>query len=176
MQCESKAGIYNVEVQHSQPRASWESFESNVKAKPLYGSETWQLTRGLKKLHELSIKNLRNWWPRWICNEELWRQKGQQPVRQEIRQRAWRWIGHLLWPHRYKAKRAIEWNLQGKCKRENHSTPGGKQEWQSQKRQLTWWEVKHTEQKRVRWCTIPPGRKRIEWVRVCVQAFQIKSY
>ena len=30
-------------------------FESNVKAVPLYGSETWQLTRGLKKkLHVLS--------------------------------------------------------------------------------------------------------------------------
>lgn len=135
MQCESKAGICNVEVQHSQSRASWESFESNVKAKPLYGSETWPLPRGLKKkLHELSIKNLRNWWPRQICNEELWRQRGQQPVRREIRQRAWRWIGHMLRPDGYKAKRAIEWNLQGKCKRGNPSTPGGKQKWQSQRR------------------------------------------
>lgn len=43
-----------------------------------------------------------------------------QPVEQAIhvRQREWGWIGYTLKrPHRYIAKRVIEWNPQEKCKR-----------------------------------------------------------
>ena len=89
-------------------------FGSNLKAVLLYGSETWQLIKGLKQKLQVSInKNLRNilqiWWPRRICNEELWRQAEQRPVEQEITQRAWGWIGHTLRrPDRDIAKRAIE--------------------------------------------------------------------
>lgn len=67
----------------------------------LYGSETWKLTKGLeKKLQVFIKKSLRNifriWWPRKISNKELWRQTGQRPIEQEIRQQAWGWIGHTL--------------------------------------------------------------------------------
>ena len=67
---------------------------SNVKQVLLYGSETWRLTKGLEqKLQVLINKSLRNilwiWWPRKISNKELWRQRGQRPIEQEIRQRAW---------------------------------------------------------------------------------------
>ena len=34
--------------------------------------------------------------PTEISNKELWRQTGQRPIKQEIRQRAWGWIGHTL--------------------------------------------------------------------------------
>ena len=107
-------------------------FESNVKPLLLYGSETWKLTKGVKqKLQVFINKNLSNilriWWPtcRIIRNEELWRQTGQRPVEEEIRQRAWDWISHTLRrPDGHVAKRALEWNLQGKRKRRRPSTPG----------------------------------------------------
>ena len=54
------------------------------------------------------------WWPRRIRNEELWRQTGQRPEKEGIRQRAWGWIGHTLRrPDGHVAKRALEWNPLG---------------------------------------------------------------
>ena len=98
-------------------------FESNVKAVLLYGSETWRLTKRLEqKLQVFINKSLRNilriWWPKKVSNKELWRQTGQQPIEQEIRHRTWGWIGHTLRrPDGHLAKRALEWNPQGKRKR-----------------------------------------------------------
>ena len=98
-------------------------FGSNVKAVLLYGSKTWRLTKGLEqKLQVFINKSLRNilriWWPRKISNKELWRQTGQRPIEQEIRRRAWGWIGHTLRrPDGHVVKRALEWNPQGKRKR-----------------------------------------------------------
>ena len=59
---------------------------SNVKAVLLYGSETWRLTKGLKQKLQLVINKslrsiLRIWWPRRICNEELWEQTRQRRYR-----------------------------------------------------------------------------------------------
>ena len=133
-------------------------FGSNVKAVLLYGSETWQLTRGLKqKLQVFINKSLRNilriWWPRRIRNEELWRQAEQRPVEQEIRQRAWGWMGHTLRrPDECIAKRAIEWNPQGTRKRgrPQHTWRRTRMA-ELEERQLTWQEVKCTAQNRVRW-------------------------
>jgi len=71
------------------------------------GCQTWWLTKGLKqKLPVFINKRLRNilwiWWPGRIWNEELWRQAGQWTAEQEITQRAWGWIGHMLRkPDRY---------------------------------------------------------------------------
>ena len=96
-------------------------FGSNVKVVLLYGSETWRLTKGLEhKLQVFINKSLRNihvlriWWPRKISNKELWRLTGHRPIEQEIRQRAWEWIGHTLRrPDGHVVKRALEWNPQG---------------------------------------------------------------
>ena len=68
------------------------------------------------------IKSLRNvlriWLARKISNKELWRQTGQGPIDQDIRQRAKGWIGHMLRrPDGHVVKRALEWNPQGKRKR-----------------------------------------------------------
>ena len=92
-------------------------FGSNVKAVLLYDSETWRLK--LQLFINKSLRNiLRIWWPRKISNKELWRQTGQRPTEQEIRQRAWGWIGHTLRrPDGHVVKRALEWNPQGKRKR-----------------------------------------------------------
>ena len=53
-----------------------------------------------------------------VRNKELWRQKGQRRLEQEIRQRAWGWIGHTLRRlDEHVVKRALQWNPQGKRKR-----------------------------------------------------------
>jgi len=73
-----------------QVESLWVKCEGDV----LYGSETWRLTKELKQKLQVFINKslrsiLRNWWPRRICNEVLWKQTGQQPIEEEIKQRAW---------------------------------------------------------------------------------------
>jgi len=133
-------------------------FGSNVKAVLLYGLETWRLTKGLKqKLQVFINKSLRSilriWWPRRICNEELWKQTGQRPIEEEVKQRTWGWIGHTLRrPDGHVAKRALEWNPQGKRKRwrPRHTWRRTRMS-ELEERGLTWREAKDTAQNRVRW-------------------------
>ena len=133
-------------------------FGSNVKAVLLYGSETWRLTKGLEqKLQVFINKSLRNilriWWPRKISNKDLWSQTGQRPIEEEIRQRAWGWIGHTLRkPDGHVVKRALEWNPQGKRKRgrPQHSWRRTRMAELAAKH-VTWNEAKGTAQNRVRW-------------------------
>ena len=136
-------------------------FGSNVKAVLLYGSETWRLTKGLEqKLQVFINKSLRNilriWWPIKISNKELWRQTGQRPIEQEIRQRAWGWIGHTLRrSDGHVVKRALEWNPQGKRKRgrPQHTWRRTRMA-ELERKHLTWNEAKGTAQNRVRWCAL----------------------
>ena len=92
------------------------AFGLNVNTVLLYGSETWRLTKGLEqKLQVFINKSLRNilriWWPRKISNKKLWIQAEQRPIGEEIRQRAWGWIG-------------------------NPNTSGDAREWQSWRRNM----------------------------------------
>ena len=129
-----------------------------MKAVLLYGSETWRLTKGLEqKLQVFINKSLRNilriWWPRKISNKDLWSQTGQRPIEEEIRQRAWGWIGHTLRkPDGHVVKRALEWNPQGKRKRgrRQHSWRRTRMAELAAKH-VTWNEAKGTAQNRVRW-------------------------
>jgi len=133
-------------------------FGSNVKAVLFYGSETWRLTKRLKqKLQVFINKSLRSilriWWPRRICNEKLWKQTGQRPIKEEIKQRAWGWIGHMLRrPDGHVAKRAVEWNSQGKRKRGRPRHTWRRTSMSElEDRGLSWREAKDTAQNRVRW-------------------------
>ena len=129
-----------------------------MKAVLLYGSETWRLTKRLEqKLQVFINKSLRNilriWWPKKVSNKELWRQTGQQPIEQEIRQRAWGWIGNTLRrPDGHVAKRALEWNPQGKRKRgrPQHTWRRTRMA-ELERKNLTWNETKGTAKNRVRW-------------------------
>jgi len=58
----------------------------------------------------------------------------------------------LTTPDGFIAKRVIEWNPQGKCKRgrPQHTCRHTRMA-ELEERQLTWWEVKQTAQNRVRW-------------------------
>ena len=103
-------------------------FGSNVKAVLLYGAETWRLTKELKQKLQVFINKcirsiLRICWPRRIRNEELWRQREQRSIEEEIKQRAWDRIGHTLSrPDGHVAKRTREWtDPQGKRKRERET-------------------------------------------------------
>ncbi|PFX27744.1 putative uncharacterized transposon-derived protein F52C9.6 [Stylophora pistillata] len=131
-------------------------FGSNVKAVLLYGSETWKLIGSLEQKLEVFInKSLRNilgiWWPRNVSNKELWRQTGQRPVEQEIRQRAWGWIGNTLRrPDGHVVKRALEWNPQGKRKRGRPlHTWRRTRIAELERKHLTWSEANGTAQNRV---------------------------
>ena len=133
-------------------------FGSTVKAVLLYGAETWRLTKELKQKLQVFINKclrsiLRIWWPRRIRNDELWRQKGQRLIEEEIKERAWRWIGHTLRrTDRYVAKTALEWNPQGKRKRGRHRhTWRCSRMFELEERGLTCHEAKATAQNRVRW-------------------------
>ena len=58
---------------------------------------------------------LRIFWPERIRNEELWNRAGQRPIREEITQRRWRWLGHTLRkPRNSITRQSLQWNPQGK--------------------------------------------------------------
>jgi len=101
-------------------------------------------------------KSLRNilqiWWPRKISKGEFWRQTG-QPIEQEMRQRAWGWIDHVLRrPDGHVVKRALEWNPQGKRKRERpQHTWRHTRMAELERKHLAWNEARGTAQNRLRW-------------------------
>ena len=52
-----------------------------------------------------------------MSNERLCQRARQMPVEQEIRQRRWMWIGHILRnPVISSARQALTWNTKGKRK------------------------------------------------------------
>ena len=134
-------------------------FGSNVKAVLLYGAETWRLTKELKQKLQVFINKclrsiLRIWWPIRIRNEEPWRQTEQRLIEDEIKQRA----GGVDWPHTLRrpeghvAKRALEWNPQGKRKRGRPRLTWRRTRMSElEERGLTWCGAKATVRNRVRW-------------------------
>ena len=107
------------------------------------------MTKELKQKLQVFVNKclrsiLRIWRPRRIRNDELWRQTGQRPIEEEIRERAWRWIGHTLRrPDGHVAKTVLEWNPQGKRKRGRpRHTLKGTRMLELEERGLTWREAK----------------------------------
>ena len=98
-------------------------FNSIVKPVLLYGSETWRMNNTpINKvqsfINSCLRKILRVHWPEVISNTELWERTRQTPVKDDIRMRKWRWIGHTLRkPDDCITKVALSWNPQGSRKR-----------------------------------------------------------
>ncbi|KAK3757375.1 hypothetical protein RRG08_058232 [Elysia crispata] len=98
-------------------------FNSNVKSALLYGCETWSLNQSSLKKVQTFVNGclrriLRIFWPERIRNEELWNRAGQRPIREEITQRRWRWLGHTLRkPRNSITRQSLQWNPQGKRSR-----------------------------------------------------------
>ena len=133
-------------------------FESNVKTVLLYGSETWRHTKRLDNKLQVFINTclrriLRIRWPERISNNELWRRTKQIPITDVVRQRKWRWIGHILRrDHSCIARHSLDWNPQGKRKRGRPVMT-----WRRtlaaelKKVRMSWGEAKRLAQDRVRW-------------------------
>lgn len=124
-------------------------FKSNVMTVLLYGCEIWKINIVSRQTLKTHINRclryiLTIWWSNTIRNEDLWRITEQEPIKNIITRRRWRWIGHILRrPHRCIAGQALEWNPQGSRKRERP-----KNTWKRtimkdlEKRRLTWREAK----------------------------------
>ena len=75
-------------------------FKSNVLSVLLYGAESWKVTKNvcqeLESFQNKCIRSiLRIYWPNKISNYELRRKTCVRPVPLEVKQRRWRWIGHI---------------------------------------------------------------------------------
>ena len=139
----------------------------------------WRITKELlkQKLQVFVNKCLRTilriWWPRRIRNDELWRQTGQRPIEEEIRERAWGWIGHTLRrPDGHVAKTALEWNPQA-GEAQERETPAHLEAHNDvrtwRERAYVSWGKSHCSKLRVRWRAfiwwrtyVPSGTKRTD--------------
>src|SRR5579871_1749783 len=97
-------------------------FNTNVKSVLLYGSETWIMTKALQNKIQTFVNNclrriLNIRWQDKVRNEEIWRRADQVLLDTQIKERKWRWIGHILRkPESNIARQAMTWNPQGKRK------------------------------------------------------------
>ena len=98
-------------------------FNSTIKPVLLYGSETWRMnSTPINKVqtfvNSCLRKILRIHWPEVISNQELWEKTRQTPIKEDITQRKWRWIGHTLRkPDGCITRQALTWNPQGSRRR-----------------------------------------------------------
>ena len=92
-------------------------YQSCVLSTLLYGSECWRMTEGdLNKLSTFHTKKLRRilriFWPKTISNQELLARCNQNSMETIIKQRRWRWIGHVCRRERDNITRtALHWTL-----------------------------------------------------------------
>ena len=89
-----KSNIYSL-------RTKLKIFNCSVMSVLLYGAECWGINQADgDKLDAFQRKSLRTilgvFWPRKISNEELQERVPHRPVTSIIKERRWRWIGHVL--------------------------------------------------------------------------------
>ena len=98
-------------------------YKSNVGSALLYASETWRTNKKIKSrlrgfkgrcLHRI----LRLRWEQHITNKEVSRRTGINCIVEEVMQRHWRWLGHILWMSKLRYTHvALRWTTPGKRKR-----------------------------------------------------------
>ncbi|GFS00152.1 hypothetical protein ElyMa_002808900 [Elysia marginata] len=94
-------------------------FRSNVLSVLLYGAECWKMTKSLEqRLEVFQNKCLRRilkiFWPHFISNEDLRGRTGLEPLDTIIKERRWRWSGHVCRrPQESLIRRALGWAPQG---------------------------------------------------------------
>ena len=133
-------------------------FNSNIISALLYGCESWRVTNtNTHKLQTFINKCLRKilkiHWPETISNEMLWTRTNSTKIDTIIKERKWKWIGHVL---RKKdgniAKEALEWNPQGQRKRGRPATTWRRSVLTEAKSlNKNWTEIKKESKNRVRW-------------------------
>ncbi|GFR67303.1 endonuclease-reverse transcriptase [Elysia marginata] len=99
------------------------TFHSNVLSVLLYGAECWKMTKSLeKRLEVFQNKCLRHvlkiFWPNIFSNENLRGRTGLEPLSTIIKERRWRWLGHVCRrPQESLIRRALRWYPQGQRSR-----------------------------------------------------------
>ncbi|XP_048757722.2 uncharacterized protein LOC125668029 [Ostrea edulis] len=76
-------------------------YQSNVLSVLLYGAECWRITqKDNQRLSGFHTKCLRKickiYWPRKISNKDLYKRTGQKDLITMIKQRQFRWLGHVI--------------------------------------------------------------------------------
>ena len=139
-------------------------FNSNVKSALLYGCETWSLNQSsLKKVQTFVNRCLRRilriFWPERIRNEELWNRARQRPIREEITERRWRWLGHTLRkPRKSITRQSLQWNAQGKRSRGRPRTKWRRNLEEEMKASgNSWRDITRMAQDRREWGTVVRG-------------------
>ena len=98
-------------------------YKSNVRSVLLYASETWRTNRKIEsRLRGFEGRCLRRilklHWTQHVTNDEVSKRTGINSIVAEVKQRRWRWFGHVL---RMNKKRlpytALRWTPPGKRKR-----------------------------------------------------------
>ena len=98
-------------------------YRSNVRSILLYASETWRTNKRLEsRLRGFEGRCLRRIlkirWEQRITNKEIRRRTGINSITDEVKQRRWRWLGHVL---RMSGERlphvALRWRPPGRRRR-----------------------------------------------------------
>ena len=97
-------------------------FQGNVIPVLLYVAELWRVTGTddlrLDGFHRVCLKVMKIRWPMKISNEELYRLTSTKPVSETIRERRWRYIGHILRREPSSHVRvALTWKPEGRRKK-----------------------------------------------------------
>ncbi|XP_063404386.1 uncharacterized protein LOC134687857 [Mytilus trossulus] len=99
-------------------------YNSNVKSVLLYGAESWRVIKPdfskLSSFHNTCLRKIcKFFWPKTISNKELYTLTLQRDIRTEIKERRWKWIGHVLRKDKHDITRiALRWTpAEGKRKR-----------------------------------------------------------
>ena len=98
-------------------------YNSNVKSVLLYGSECWRIIQTdfnkLSAFHNTCLRKIcKIFWPNKITNKDLYELTAQRDIRDEIKLRRWKWIGHVLRRDKNNiSKVSLRWTPTGKRKR-----------------------------------------------------------
>ncbi|KAI8427072.1 hypothetical protein MSG28_014711 [Choristoneura fumiferana] len=147
-------------------------FDSIVKSVLLFGCETWKETKGLTNKLQVFVNKclrsiLRIFWPNTISNEDLWKRCHQIPIKREIAQRKWKWIGHTLRrPEDNTARVAFTWRPHGSRRRGRpahtwHSAPWAP----SCEAALSWGDAEQQAQDRSEWRRLTKALVPLEEIR-----------
>ncbi|XP_061188795.1 uncharacterized protein LOC133196968 [Saccostrea echinata] len=133
-------------------------FKTNVIGVFLYGSESWKVTNNItQKLDTFQTRCLRRilkiFWPNKISNEELYERTQTAAISDQIKEKRWKWIGHVLRMETSDIPRvALRWTPPGKRNRGRPRETWRRSVEKEMKEQgWTWGKVQQMSADRQRW-------------------------
>ena len=133
-------------------------FKSNVLSVLLNGAETRKMTTSINSRIETFQSRclrriLRIYWYHRVTNEEVRRRAGLRPIVEEVRNRRWKWLGHVSRMEKDAPPRiALRWTPEGKRKRGRpKETWRRTMERELKEQQLTWESVNKKAANREQW-------------------------